>query len=152
MIRRIAALFSSGFGSGYAPKAPGTFGSVAAVVLWLALERASAFFFVSPLALAIGVTVVGFVASTVSLSGERSSDPQWIVIDEWAGLFVALCGIEALNLGHVVIALVGFRVLDIAKPGPVAWAERLPGALGVMADDIVAGAIVLLGFVVYRFM
>jgi phosphatidylglycerophosphatase A len=41
--------------------------------------------------------------------------------------------------------------MDIAKPGPVAWAERLPGALGVMADDIVAGAIVLLGFVVYRF-
>ena len=72
------------------------------------------------------------------------------VVDEWAGLFVALCGVEAFNLGHVVIALVGFRVLDITKPGPVGWAERLPGALGVMADDIVAGAIVLLGFVVYR--
>ena len=151
MIRRFADLVSSGFGSGYAPKAPGTFGSVAAGVLWLALERTSALTFLSPLVLAIGVAVFGFVASTVSLSGERSSDPQWIVVDEWAGLFVALCGVEAFNLGHVVIALVGFRILDITKPGPVGWAERLPGALGVMADDIVAGAFVLLGFVVYRF-
>jgi phosphatidylglycerophosphatase A len=70
------------------------------------------------------------------------------VIDEWAGLFVALCGVDLFSFGQVVIALVGFRLFDIVKPGPVAWAERLPGAIGVMADDIVAGGLVFLGFVV----
>jgi phosphatidylglycerophosphatase A len=148
MIGRIAALISSGFGSGYAPKAPGTFGSVAAALLWLTLERVGAFSHVSPLVLALMVSVVGLAAVSVALLGERSIDPQWIVIDEWAGLFVALCGVDLFSFGQVVIALVGFRLFDIVKPGPVAWAERLPGAIGVMADDIVAGGLVLLGFVV----
>lgn len=150
MIRAIASFLSSGCGSGYSPKAPGTVGSVAAVVVWVLAQRAGAFEVVSPAVCAVGVSVVGLLAAMVAMRGMGSKDPQWIVIDEWAGLFVALCGVDPLSITQVVVALVGFRLFDIWKPGPVRWAERLPGAVGVMADDIVAGAIVYAGFIVYR--
>jgi phosphatidylglycerophosphatase A len=69
----------------------------------------------------------------------ESSDPQWIVIDEWAGLFVALAGLTPSNWTTAFVAFILFRVFDASKVGPVAWAEQLPGAYGVMADDLVAG-------------
>jgi phosphatidylglycerophosphatase A len=152
MIREVSSFVSSGFGSGYSPKAPGTVGSVVAFLVWIALERVGAFAYLSPPLLAFMVGVVGLLAVTVAMRGERSEDPQWIVIDEWAGLFVALCGADPTSFAHITIALIGFRVFDIWKPGPVRWAEGLPGAVGVMADDVVAGGLVFGGFLVYGFL
>jgi len=151
MIRGVASFVSSGCGSGYSPKAPGTVGSIAAVIAWLLAERMGGFLVLSPPLLALSVGVVGLLASVVVMESDPAKDPQWIVVDEWAGLFVALCGVDPQSVAQVLIALLGFRVFDIWKPGPVRWAERLPGAYGVMADDIVAGAIVYLGFVAYGY-
>jgi phosphatidylglycerophosphatase A len=151
MFNRVAACISSGFGSGYAPKAPGTFGTIAAVFVWLVLSwlgvLSSA---ISHLIFAICVAVVGTIAAKASLNEEGGEDPQWIVIDEWAGVFVALIGTDASNWYHVATAFVLFRLFDITKPGPVSSAEELPEAFGVMADDLVAGAFALLGMVVMR--
>ena len=61
------------------------------------------------------------------------------MIDEWAGLFISLAGIGVVDVGSVLVAFGLFRLFDGLKWGPVAWAERLPGASGIMADDIVAG-------------
>jgi len=83
------------------------------------------------------------VASIVGLSS-ATSDPQWIVIDEWAGLYLALFGIAPLEWRWVFFAFVLFRIFDAVKIGPVGWAESLPGAWGIMADDLVAGALVAL--------
>jgi phosphatidylglycerophosphatase A len=157
MYSRIAALICSGLGSGYAPKAPGTFGTVAAAVAWLGMSWAGVLSStISHLVCAAITIVVGTAAIRLSLrsegSSEGSKDPQWIVIDEWAGLFVALIGTEASRLWHVLLAILLFRIFDISKVGPIRRAEALPGAFGVMADDVVAGSFALVGMVVVRFL
>lgn len=91
--------------------------------------------------LAIATSLVGLVTAHVCVSGSGEKDPGWIVIDEWAGLYVALIGVNPSSALMVMTAFCFFRLFDVVKPGPVAWAERLPGALGIMADDLVAGAL-----------
>jgi phosphatidylglycerophosphatase A len=151
MITSSAAFISSGFGSGYAPKAPGTVGTVAAVLAWLVLSWLGILASTTSHALfAVVVMVVGTLAVKASLDEEGGEDPQWIVIDEWAGVAVALIGTNSSNWLHVALAFAAFRLFDIAKPGPVSKAEDLPGAFGIMADDIVAGAFALLGMVALR--
>ena len=78
-------------------------------------------------------------------------DPQWIVIDEWAGLFVALVGTDSRAVWQILLAVILFRIFDISKVGPIRAAERLPGAVGIMADDVVAGIFSLLGMIVARY-
>lgn len=147
----LAAIISSGLGSGYAPKAPGTIGSVAAVVFWLILAECGAFPTVAhQVVAAVAVIVLGLYAASASLDEEGGEDPQWIVIDEWAGVFIALIGADPSNIWHVFFALIGFRIFDIIKPGPVAWAEDLPGSWGVMMDDVVAGVLTLVALVATR--
>lgn len=96
------------------------------------------------------VSIVGFLAVAFAIRGQSEADPQWIVIDEWAGVFVALLAVDSTSLSHVFLAFVGFRLFDIVKPGPVRWAEDLPGAFGIMADDIVAGMLVFVGLLAYQ--
>ena len=77
---------------------------------------------------------------------EEDSDPSWIVIDEAAGLGVALLPFAfAPSPAAAVFAFVLFRAFDAAKPPPVSHAERAPGAMGVLLDDLVAGALAALG-------
>jgi len=152
MYSRIASFISSGLGSGYSPKAPGTFGTVAAALAWLGMSWAGVLSSsLSHIVFAAIVIVVGTAAIRLSLRSDGSKDPQWIVIDEWAGIFVALIGTDASRLLHVLLAVVLFRIFDISKVGPIRRAEALPGAVGVMADDVVAGSFALLGMVVVRF-
>jgi phosphatidylglycerophosphatase A len=73
-------------------------------------------------------------------TGEQG-DPGWIVIDEFAGQWIAMLGLGRISLFGVIAAFVLFRCFDIIKPGPVGWADRKDGAVGVMADDVVAGLI-----------
>lgn len=85
------------------------------------------------------------------MRGSADKDPSWIVIDEVAGQFVALLPVSlgAAAAGAPVLALwpgwlaafLAFRLFDIWKPGPVGWADRQGGALGVMLDDLIAGAL-----------
>ncbi|MEN9845976.1 MAG: hypothetical protein RIS36_1123 [Pseudomonadota bacterium] len=152
MYSRIASFISSGFGSGYAPQAPGTFGTVAAALAWLGMSWAGALSSLETQSVCAVLTIiVGTLAIRLSLNGESAKDPQWIVIDEWAGLFVALIGVDARIFSQVVLAFVLFRIFDISKLGPIRAAERLPGAVGIMADDIVAGMCALLGMIVVRY-
>ncbi|MFC7609843.1 phosphatidylglycerophosphatase A family protein [Teichococcus aestuarii] len=73
---------------------------------------------------------------------EARADPGWVVVDEGAGQCLALA---ALPLGAgapgLILAFLLFRLFDIAKPGPVGWADRRKGSMGVMLDDIIAGAL-----------
>jgi phosphatidylglycerophosphatase A len=68
-------------------------------------------------------------------------DPGWVVIDEFAGQWLALFGLAHASFTGILAAFLIFRVLDIAKPGPIGWVDRQHGAAGVMADDLIAGAI-----------
>ena len=119
---------STCFGLGYVSPMPGTVASLAAVI--------AAFFIpVSPL-LVLSVIVVGVIASGKFEAFSGKEDPGEIVIDEVAGMWVALLGLAP---GYYVPAFGLFRILDIIKPFPVRNAEKLPGGIGIIADDILAG-------------
>lgn len=140
--KRVADFISIGFGSGATGVAPGTFGSLGAGLLWCALQVSilpnSTVTHVGLLAV---VVVVGTLAIGRSLRQLSEQDPGWIVIDEWAGMYVALLGANPSSWSQMLCAFVAFRVFDISKLGPVRSAERLPGSVGVMMDDLVAGAL-----------
>jgi phosphatidylglycerophosphatase A len=128
-------------GVGLIRLAPGTWGST--VVLPAVL--------LGPLAcLVLGVvlTIAGFWAAPRVLA-DRAQDPGWFVADEGAGMLLALAALPAATLPGVALAFLLFRLLDIAKPWPISWADAQPGAFGVMLDDVlaglIAGALVLLG-------
>lgn len=151
MISSIATFISSGFGSGRAPKAPGTIGSIAAVAGWLVLSWSGLLTSSASHAIAaLVVIIVGTWATSISLDEEGGEDPQWIVIDEWAGVFIALIGTSSSDPLHILLGFALFRFFDITKPGPVSKAEDLPGAVGIMGDDIVAGLISLVVMVAVR--
>jgi phosphatidylglycerophosphatase A len=112
---------------------PGTWGS--AVVLPLVALGPWAC-----LALALVLTAAGFWAARTVLR-EPAEDPAWFVADEGAGMLLALAALPAATLPGAALAFVLFRLLDIAKPWPVSWADAQPGTVGVMLDDVLAGAI-----------
>lgn len=117
-------------GIGFLRPAPGTWGSLA--VLPLALLPSWAL-----LLAALLFTGLGYWALT--RLPETGEDPGWVVIDEAAGQCLALAAAGGW-LG-VLLAFALFRLFDITKPGPVGWADRRKGPFGVMADDVLAGAL-----------
>ncbi|MFC7734335.1 phosphatidylglycerophosphatase A [Roseomonas sp. GCM10028921] len=131
MIHRTAMAVASLLGIGRMRPAPGTWAS--AVVLPLAL--------LGPwwcLALGLLLSLLGIWA--VSRLPEAREDPGWVVADEAAGQCLALAALPAgASALWVLAGFALFRALDILKPGPVGWADRMEGSLGVMLDDILAG-------------
>ncbi|MRR37038.1 phosphatidylglycerophosphatase A [bacterium] len=130
-LSRLAATF---FGAGYAPVAPGTAGSIAAIPLYYLLKRLSWPQYVLSV---IMITLVGVFASS-RMEASWGKDPSRVVIDEVAGILVALVSRPA-GARDILIALLLFRFFDIVKPPPVKNLEALPGGVGIMADDIAAG-------------
>jgi phosphatidylglycerophosphatase A len=145
------------------PKAPGTFGSLGGVALaaiywWILLpgkqwERLapSAPSSMTPTLLAIAITitvaVLGVVAATSAAIYIGKKDPQVVVIDEVSGQLISYFGIGAAvpNWKYLLLGFILFRVFDIWKPFPARQAEALPGGLGIMADDWIAGIYAALG-------
>ena len=137
------------FGVGNLPKAPGTWGSLAALPVGYVLHETVGFY---GFAIAtVAVFVIGWWATAAATKGSDNHDPSEIVIDEVAGQWIALLPVS-LGATHAgadmlalwpgwVVAFVGFRLFDIWKPGPVGWADRRGDALGVMLDDVFAGII-----------
>jgi phosphatidylglycerophosphatase A len=144
-LRRLCALaLATACGVGYAPIASGTFGSMVGVALFAWLAPAGPL----PVAVAIVLASVGGVwAADEAERIYQKKDDGRIVIDEVAGQLIALFPLTLLLPADRVrtpwLLLVGFlvfRAFDIAKPGPVRWAERsFPGGRGVMFDDLLAG-------------
>lgn len=139
---RLATRIASLGGIGFLPIAPGTWGSL--VVLPIALAGPGA-------ALALAVTLTAAAAWALPRLPSKNTDPGWVVIDEGAGQALTLA---ALPMGAgwlgVALAFALFRLFDIAKPGPVGWADRQPGAFGVMLDDLIAGALAALVLLAMR--
>lgn len=138
---------------------PGTWGSLAALPLAWAVHALGGFWLFALATFVIAA--VGWWAVERELQGTEHEDPSEIVIDEVAGMFVALwpvsygadfAGTTFLALWPgIVTAFLAFRLFDIWKPGPVGWAEGLDRGVGVMADDLIAGwlaALVVAAFAV----
>lgn len=131
-MRRVGLFIATCGYLGYAPVAPGTFGSAAGLGLFFLIRGTG-----SPWleALAIGaVFALGCWSGTEAEHHFGGVDPAPVVVDEVFGMLVTLAFIPVTTTGAVVGFLV-FRVLDVIKPWPSAQFERLPGGLGVMADD-----------------
>lgn len=144
-INKLSYFICTGFYSGLARKLPGTTGSLAYLILFLIAHQCLGPFAPRQLVLvALAVTLLGGLAVAWQLKLHRSeSDPQHFVVDEWAGLALALCALpaESENLFFEASYLfVLFRFFDIVKPWPIRKLESLPGAVGIMLDDIAAGA------------
>jgi phosphatidylglycerophosphatase A len=128
-------LIASGCGAGFLPVAPGTAGSFVALLIGAGLIL----LWPPALLLAILAAVLGG-AWAIARAG-AGDDPGWVVIDEFAGQWIALLGLSGPGWIGLVCAFALFRALDVLKPGPVGWADRRHGWFGVMADDVIAGAI-----------
>ena len=130
------------FGAGFGKPGPGTWGSVAAVLLWAAYAWAAhptAQALLIALLAAIALTLVfGIPAATIVARESGRHDPQFVVIDEVAGQWIALLFSPA-DWRHALIALILFRLFDITKPFPVRRLEQLPGGWGIVFDDVAAG-------------
>ena len=152
---RWAWLTGTFFGAGYLKPGPGTYGSVAAVLLWYAAAHAipssAAAISVATAVVAIVVTLVGIPASTLVARESGREDPGFVVVDEVAGQLIALIPMHA-DWRHALIGLLLFRLLDIFKPWPIRRFEALPDGTGIMLDDVAAGLIAMvLGAVAQRY-
>mgnify|MGYP005752391613 CR=1 FL=1 len=133
---------AAGFGAGFSPWAPGTVGSIAALLPWWFLMRDL------PPLLYLGVVALGFAVGTWAahwvIRETRIEDPGLVVWDEYIGVWIALLAAPA-GWPWMLAGLVLFRLFDIAKPWPVSWADRkLHGGFGAMLDDALAGLYALL--------
>ena len=135
-LRHPAALICTWFGAGLLPRAPGTWGSLAALpVAWLILDHFGRAWL---LAAAAAVFAVGWWAAIVYLRAVREHDPASVVVDEVAGQLLILVA-APLDIVWFGAGFVIFRAFDIVKPWPVSWADsRVGGGLGVMLDDFLA--------------
>ena len=156
---RLAWWLATGLGSGYLRPAPGTWGTLAGLLVWLVLVRglgsvaaswAPKVLLAAPLAL----TLVAVWAADAVVRETGKKDPSFIVIDEWAGLWFALTPLLftvtlqpqpwLLWAARLSAPFLLFRLFDIWKPGPVDLAQSLPGGWGVVLDDVLAGILAAL--------
>ncbi len=131
------------FGCGFVPVAPGTAGSLAALIIAIALhmifhypggyERATLLLMTAVL-LGPGIWSAGVVAKQTS-----KPDPQIVVVDEVIGQWITLAGATAFNWKTWLAAFALFRLLDMWKPAPARQFESFPGGWGIVADDVMAG-------------
>ena len=146
-------VLATGFGSGLMPRAPGTAGSVVGVALWLPLATLDMPWQIAAVLL---VALLGIPICELAARRLGVHDHPGIVWDEIAGVMVpyAMAGLAAdasIGAGEPVLILAGFllfRLSDILKPWPIGWLDRhVRGGLGIMSDDLLAGAISGVGLI-----
>ena len=140
-------LLSLGFGSGLAPKAPGTFGTLAAIPFYLLMA-----WYLSDLTY-IAITVITFLVGIylcqVTTNALEVDDHPAIVWDEFVGFFITMLFVP-LSLTTVALGFFFFRIFDILKPWPISVIDsRIKGGLGVMLDDVLAGGFALATMHIY---
>lgn len=148
MVLNLLATSVATLGVGKIPRAPGTFGSLLAVLVWwasfpLPLELQLLLIF-----LAFGL---GWVATHFYEKWSHKHDPKEVVVDELIGMWITLLG-ASQNWVIFLLGFLLFRLFDICKPFPIGWIDqKVPGALGTILDDVVAGvfAYILLNITIF---
>jgi phosphatidylglycerophosphatase A len=142
---RVALAIATGGGAGYSPVAPGTVGSaVAVLLLWLIpFSRGAVVTFL------VAVVLVGTWAAHRAERLIGGKDPGAIVIDEVAGMILSVLALPPTPW-VLVAGFLLFRLFDVVKPPPAHALQRLPGGVGIMLDDMIAGAYALAVLAVAR--
>jgi phosphatidylglycerophosphatase A len=129
----VALAVATALGIGYVPFAPGTFGSAAGLVLWAILPSSAR----AQLIVIVALFAVGSWTGTIAEKHFGTRDPGAVVIDEVMGMIVTLF-LNPVGWAGAFLGFLLFRIADVVKPYPANRLERLPGGLGVMADDAMA--------------
>jgi phosphatidylglycerophosphatase A len=128
---------AAGFGSGFSPKAPGTVGSLFALLPWYFLMQGLPIW--AYVAIVLVSFLIGVWASSWAIKKTKIEDPSLVVWDEYVGMWITLFLAPAGWL-WMLVGFVLFRIFDILKPWPVSWADqKLHGGFGAMLDDAIAG-------------
>jgi phosphatidylglycerophosphatase A len=132
---RAGLAIATALGAGYAPFAPGTVGSAVGLALWLLLPN----ILWMQVAAIVAASVAGAWAGNVAEAHFGKKDPGHVVIDEVAGMMVTVLLVPIPGVVWPIVAFLLFRASDIVKPYPANRLEGLPGGIGIMADDLLAG-------------
>jgi phosphatidylglycerophosphatase A len=164
---RVSLAIATAFGLGYLPKAPGTWGSLGGIALYAmvlyyfplnflpgtrpGLEGRAVWLAWTALPVTVVLALAGVWAGSRAADFAAKKDPQFVVIDEVSGQHLTyFLSLTLLNWKYLLLGFILFRVFDIWKPFPARQAESLPGGLGIMADDWVAGIYAALGLWIAR--
>ena len=132
-MRKSATCIAVWFGAGYVPKGPGTAGAAAAVLCAIPFPQYITW-------LAVGSILPAIWAADVHAKSKGAKDPQEVVVDEVVGTWISLAGATHLHtIWPWLLAFGLFRLFDIWKPFPVRQFEKLPGGIGIVMDDVMAG-------------
>ncbi len=130
------------------PIAPGTFGSIFAIIIWyIFINFISIFYFII---LFVIILSVSFYITGIYLDKYKKKDPSEVIIDEFLGQSIPLLFIFNINTFEVLVTFVSFRFFDIYKIYPINRAEEIDGSYGVILDDIIAGIYALIVLMIYR--
>jgi len=139
MKNKLAWAIGTWFGCGFAPIAPGTVGSIGAIIPAVLLSHYAGWPGWWFAALAVLATPVSIWAAGVVAIDSGRKDPGLVVVDEVLGQWITLAGASVLDWRTFLIGFLLFRGFDIWKPPPVRQLEKLPGGAGIVADDLMAG-------------
>ena len=135
-----ATLVATFFGVGRLRPGPGTWGSLAAVLIWLGVSRLIQPAWQTPAlaGMAVVVVAIGIPAATAAAKAYGVKDPQFVVVDEVAGQWITLLFVP-VTWKTLLAGFILFRGFDIVKPPPVRQVEKLPWGSGIVLDDVAAG-------------
>ena len=140
ILNKLTLFLATGFGSGYAPKMPGTVGTLVAIIPLLWLQTLSLWLYGG---LVLLLSLVGIYLCHKADQILKSHDNKAIVWDEFCGLWITMFAAPS-GWEMIVIGFLFFRFFDIVKPWPVSWADKqVTGGFGVMLDDVIAGLMAL---------
>jgi phosphatidylglycerophosphatase A len=141
MKRKMAWILGTFFGTGRSPLAPGTVGSAGAVLVLLLLP--ASYYTWLTAGLFVLATAIGPWLADVLMAETGTKDPGFFVLDECAGMWLAALRFDKPSLTVMAACFFAFRAFDVIKPWPVGRLEALPGGIGVVLDDVAAGALAL---------
>ena len=131
-----ASFCAFGFGSGLAPVAPGTFGTLPGIVIAIIISPVPLWF---QWLLIVAAFVAGIRFCDIATARLGTHDHGAIVWDEIVGILITLAAVP-LSLGSLIFGFLLFRFFDVLKPWPIGWVDRkIDGGLGIMVDDVIAG-------------
>jgi phosphatidylglycerophosphatase A len=135
-LRRLGVFIATCAHVGYAPVAPGTWGSAVGLLVYYVVRRQAS----TPIELGViaVILLIGLWAATEAEHHFGGIDPGPVVIDEVIGMLITLA-VHPVNVAGAVAGFFIFRVLDVVKPWPARRLELLPGGFGVVLDDVMAG-------------
>ncbi len=148
--QKLAIMLATWFYSGYIPGAPGTAGSLVAWgIAWTVVHKFNVSSWIFLVAAMVLLPIAVWSAETAS-EMMQARDPANVVIDEVVGQWIALAPAATDSWAQWIVAIVLFRIFDIAKPFGIRRVEAFRGGIGVVADDVVAGACAMIGVLLLR--